>query len=106
MTTASADRDELLNLHATPKPVQLLKDAILDVTSRGGIVLDPFAGIGSVILAAHSAERRAFAIEIEPKFVDAAIRRVRAACQLEAIRESDGKSFSELEAACAQELTQ
>ena len=98
MTTASAERDELLKLHATPKSVLLLKDAILDVTSRGGVVLDPFAGIGSVFLAAHSAERRAFGIEIEPRFVDAAIRRMRTAFEIDAIRESDGASFSELEA--------
>ncbi|MCP3732093.1 DNA modification methylase [Sphingomonas sp. MG17] len=97
MTTASAERDETLKFHATPKPVLLLKDAILDVTSRTGIVLDPFAGIGSIILAAHSAERRAFAIEIEPGFVDVAIRRMRNAHGIDAIRESDGMSFSELE---------
>ncbi len=99
MTTASAERDELLKLHATPKSVQLLKDAILDVTSRGGIVLDPFAGIGSVFLAAHSAERRAYGIEIEPRFVDATLRRMRSAFGIDAIRESDGAFFTELEAA-------
>ncbi len=97
MTTASAERDELLRYHATPKSVPLLKDAILDVTSRGGIVLDPFAGIGSIFLAAHSAERRAFGIEIEPRFIDVAIRRMRSAFGIDAIRESDGLSFSELE---------
>ncbi|MEM7781240.1 MAG: DNA modification methylase [Pseudomonadota bacterium] len=97
MTTASAHRDELLGLHATPKPVQLLKDAILDVTVRGDIVLDPFGGIGSVALAAEEAQRRAFAIEIEPKFVDAAIRRMRDAFGIEAIRSRDGTSFGELE---------
>jgi DNA modification methylase len=101
MTTPSGERDELLRLHATPKPVQLLKDAILDVTRRGDIVLDPFAGIGSVAVAAHSADRRAYTIEIEPTFVDAAIRRMRSAYQLDAIRESDGASFSDLEAAAS-----
>jgi len=103
MTTASAERDDLLQLHATPKSVELLKDAILDVTSRGGIVLDPFSGIGSVFLAAHSAERRAFGIEIEPRFVDAAIRRMRSTFGLDAIRESDGASFTDLEEARARE---
>lgn len=104
MTTASAERDELLKLHATPKSVLLLKDAILDVTSRGGIVLDPFAGIGSLFLAAHSAERRAFGIEIEPKFVDVTLRRMRSAFGIDAIRKSDGMSFSELEAARTREV--
>ncbi|WEK45843.1 MAG: DNA modification methylase [Candidatus Andeanibacterium colombiense] len=104
MTTASSERDELLKLHATPKNVLLLKDAILDVTSRGGIVLDPFAGIGSIFLAAQSAERRAYGIEIEPKFVDATLRRMRSAFGIDPIREADGASFSELEAACDLEV--
>ncbi|MEO7246833.1 MAG: DNA modification methylase, partial [Novosphingobium sp.] len=99
MNTASAERDALLALHATPKPVLMLKDAILDVTTRGGIVLDPFAGVGSIALAAQSAERRAFCIEIEPRYVDAAIRRMQAAFGIDAIRASDGASFAALEAA-------
>jgi hypothetical protein len=101
MTTASAERSELLKCHATPKPVDLLQDAILDVTSHDGIVLDPFGGIGSTILAANAVERRGFLIEIEPSFVDAAIRRVCSATGLEAIRESDGRKFEDVEAECA-----
>lgn len=97
MNTPSAERDELLALHATPKPVAMLKDAILDVTTRGGIVLDPFAGIGSLLVAAQSAERRGFGIEIEPRFVDSAVRRMVAAYDFDAIREADGASFTELE---------
>lgn len=98
MTTASADRSELLKLHATPKPLDLLQEAILDVTSLGGIVLDPFGGIGSTMLAAHAVERRGYLIEIEPRFVDAAVRRMKAATGLEAVRASDGRTFSDLEA--------
>ena len=99
MTTASAERDETLKFHATPKNVMMLKDAILDVTTRGGIVLDPFAGIGSTMVAAHSAERRAYCIEIEPKFVDVAIRRMFRTYGIDAIRASDGASFRELDEA-------
>ena len=97
MTTATTERSELLKEHATPKPTDLLQDAILDVTARGGIVLDPFGGIGSTMVAAHAAERRAYLIEIEPRYVDVAIRRMRAAFGLEAIRVRDGASFSDLE---------
>ena len=96
MNTPSADRDELLALHATPKPVEMLKEAILDVTSRDGIVLDPFAGIGSLAVAAHAVQRRAYLIEIEPKFVDASLHRLRKAHGIDAIRASDGASFSKL----------
>lgn len=97
MNTPSVERDELLSEHPTPKPVQLLKDAILDVTNSGDIVLDPFAGIGSIILAAHACERRAFAMEIDPGYVDVSLRRVRKTLGIEPIRESDGMSFTELE---------
>lgn len=79
MNTASAERDELLRLHATPQPVLMLKVAILDVTTIGGIELDLFSGIGCVMLAVQSAERRAYCLEIEPRFVDAASRRLRSA---------------------------
>ncbi|MEO9461454.1 MAG: site-specific DNA-methyltransferase [Marinomonas sp.] len=98
MTTASSERADLLKEHATPKPVDLLQDAILDVTNKGGIVLDPFGGIGSTMLAAHACERRAHLIEIEPRYVDVTIRRMHSAHGVEAVRVSDGKFFSELEA--------
>lgn len=97
MTTATSERAELLKEHATPKPTDLLQDAILDVTTRGGIVVDPFGGIGSTMVAAHAAERRGYLIEIEPRYVDVAIRRIRKTFGLEAIRLQDGKTFSELE---------
>lgn len=97
MTTATSERDELLKDHATPKPTDLLKDAILDVTSHGGIVLDPFGGIGSTMVASHSAERCAYLMEIEPQYVDVAIRRMRKTFGVDAIRLQDGMSFSDLE---------
>lgn len=97
MNSPSAERSQLLKLHATPKPVELLREAILDVTSRNGIVLDPFAGVGSLAIAAHSVERRAFMIEIEPKYVDASLRRVAKVLGLDAVRKSDGAKFSELD---------
>jgi DNA methylase len=97
MTTASSERAELLKEHATPKPTDLLKDAILDVTTRRGIVLDPFGGIGSTMVAAEAAERCAYLIEIEPRYVDVTIRRMRKAYGLEAIRLRDGRTFSDTE---------
>ena len=97
MSTPSAERNELLKLHATPKPVELLKEAILDVTSRNGIVLDPFAGIGSLAIAAHATERRAYMVEIDPRYVDSALRRMVRTFGLDAVRASDGALFSELD---------
>lgn len=99
MTTASSERSDLLKSHATPKSVPMLQDAILDVTTYDGIVLDPFGGIGSTMLASHNVERRGYLIEIEPRFVDVAIRRMQAATGLKAARFGDGQTFDEVEAA-------
>ena len=98
MNTPSAERDELLAMHMTPKPLPLLRDAILDVTNHNEVVLDPFCGSGSIILAAHMVERRAFAMELDPRYVDTALRRVRKTLRIDPIREADGASFTELEA--------
>ncbi len=70
-----ATRAETLALHPTVKPVALLADAILDVTRRGEIVLDPFLGSGSTLIAAERVGRRCRGIERDPRYVDAALRR-------------------------------
>ena len=57
------------------KPVALIADAISDCTARGDIVLDPFLGVGSSILATERRDRRCYGIEIDPLYTDYAIRR-------------------------------
>ena len=64
-----------LALHPTVKPVALVADAILDASKRGGIILDPFAGSGSTLLAAEKTGRHAYAMELDPYYVDTIIRR-------------------------------
>ena len=54
------DRDAQLAMHPTVKPVAMVEDAILDCSRRGGIVLDPFAGSGTTIIAAERAGRRGY----------------------------------------------
>jgi DNA modification methylase len=75
MNVFSEERAEALTLHPTVKPVRLVADAILDVTRRGDIVLDGFIGSGTAILAAEQVGRVAYGVEIEPRYVDVAIRR-------------------------------
>jgi hypothetical protein len=94
---SSLQSDNLTADHPTPKPVALLREAILDVTNRHEIVLDPFAGSGSIILAAEAVERRAFCMELDPTYVDVALRRCRKTLGIEPVRASDGLTFSELE---------
>lgn len=69
------DRMTDLSDHPTVKPVALVADAIRDVTHLGEIVIDAFTGSGTTILAAEQTRRRAFGIEIEPRYVDFAVRR-------------------------------
>lgn len=64
-----------LTTHPTIKPLDLVADAILDSSNRGDIVLDPFCGSGTTLLAAEKSGRRARCMEIDPHYVDAAVRR-------------------------------
>lgn len=85
-----------LALHPTVKPVALIADAILDVSKRGDIVLDPFGGSGSTLLAADRVGRRARLIELDPLYVDTIIRRAEAALGISAVLAGTGETFSEV----------
>jgi DNA modification methylase len=64
-----------LQMHPTVKPVALVVDAIKDCSKQGDIVLDPFCGSGTIIVAAERTGRKARALEIDAAYVDVAIRR-------------------------------
>ena len=64
-----------LSLHPTAKPVALVADAIRDCSERKGIILDPFGGVGSTLIAAEKTERKARLIELDPRYVDATLKR-------------------------------
>ena len=57
------------------KPIKLVSDAILDSTRRDDIVLDPFLGSGTTLLAAERTNRRCYGIELDPLYVDTAVER-------------------------------
>ena len=90
-------RDAELAMHPTVKPVALVADAIRDCSKRGGIILDPFAGSGTTIIAAERTGRRAAAMEIDPAYVDTAIGRWQGVTGQSAIHIKSGRSFTELE---------
>jgi DNA modification methylase len=96
VNTFRAGRLDELKCHPTVKPVALVADAIKDCTRRGDIVLDTFCGSGTTILAAERVGRRAYTIEIEPRFVDVAIKRWQAFSRKDAIHADSGLSFDEL----------
>lgn len=82
---------ELLALHPTVKPVGLIADAIRDCSHRKGIVLDPFAGSGTILIAAERTGRHARAIELHPQYVDVAIQRWQRVTGKQAILSATGQ---------------
>lgn len=66
---------EGLAIHPTAKPIALLADILLDCTKRGDVVVDPFSGSGSTLIAAQRTGRIARVIELDPRYVEAAVRR-------------------------------
>ena len=80
------------------KPTALLADALLDVTARGDIVIDPFLGSGSTLIAAERTGRRCRGVEIDPLYVDVIVRRYQAETGREAILEATGETFAALAA--------
>jgi len=75
VNTFKAGREEELSLHPTTKPVQMLADAIKDLSARGDIVLDLFGGSGSTLIAAEKTGRRAYLCELDPVYCDRILQR-------------------------------
>lgn len=89
-------RKQDLTDHPTVKATGLIYELVLDLSTRNGIVLDPFLGSGTTLIAAHRAGRRGFGMELDGKFVDVAIRRIRERAGLKAVLSETGESFEEV----------
>jgi DNA modification methylase len=98
VNTFRAGRLEELTLHPTVKPTALVTDAIKDCSRRGAIVLDPFGGSGSTLIAAQTSGRSARLIEFDPAYCDVIIRRFEAATGTPATLMSTGQSFEDVAA--------
>jgi DNA modification methylase len=96
VNTLKAGRLDELALHPTVKPVAMIADAIKDVSRRGAIVLDPFGGSGSTLIAAHKTGRRARLAELDPVYVDRIIRRWQAYAKDDAVLAATGERFDEI----------
>jgi DNA modification methylase len=88
-------RDADLEVHPTVKPLAMVMDAILDCSNRGDIVLDPFSGSGTTLCAAHRTHRRGAAIELDPLYVDASLKRLCSTSGLIATL-ADGRTFEDV----------
>lgn len=94
-------RAAALSMHPTVKPTALVADAILDCSKRRDLVLDSFAGSGTILIAAHRTGRRARAIELDPAYVDVSLRRFRRVTGMDPVHAETGKSLTGLEAELA-----
>jgi DNA modification methylase len=93
------EEGDLLAIHPTVKPVTMVADAILDCSARGDIVLDPFTGSGTTLIAAERVGRTGPGMEIDPLYVDAAIRRWQRYTGENAVHIDTGRRFDDVEAA-------
>jgi DNA modification methylase len=91
VNTLKAGRMDELALHPTVKPVAMVADAIKDCSKRGGMVLDPFCGSGTILIATHKTGRRGRAIELDPLYCDTALRRWQDYAQDDAILAETGE---------------
>ncbi|TDQ43811.1 site-specific DNA-methyltransferase [Tepidicella xavieri] len=83
------------DLHPTMKPVELVERAIRNSSRPGDVVLDPFGGSGTTLIAAEKAGRVARLIELDPKYADVIVRRWQDFTGQQATREADGVAFDQ-----------
>ena len=95
-SSLGSDARQGLQDHPTVKPVAMLADALLDLTQRDEIVLDPFLGSGSTLIAAHQTGRICRGIEIDPLYVDLIVRRYQEVTGATATLEETSESFAAL----------
>jgi len=84
------------DLHPTMKPVDLVERAIRNSSRPGDVVMDPFGGSGTTLIAAEKSGRQARLIELDPKYADVIVRRWQSYAGAQAVREADGVTFDDL----------
>ena len=97
INTMRKGRMEELAMHPTVKPVALVADAIMDSTKRGQIVLDPFAGSGTTLIAAHKTGRVARCIELDGHYCDVIVRRWEALTRGDAVNQARDLTFKSIQ---------
>jgi DNA modification methylase len=96
MNSFGDGRDVALASHPTSKPVLMIADAIRDCTKRGDVLLDTFVGSGSALMAADETGRAFAGSDLDPAYVDVAVRRWQAKARRDAINEATGETFDEM----------
>lgn len=91
-----AGRMDDLEMHPTVKPTALVADAIQDCSERQGVVLDCFGGSGTTLMAAEKTGRRARVMELDPRYVDVAVKRWGRVAKAEPLHAGTGRPFDEV----------
>lgn len=105
-SSLGSDARRGLKDHPTVKPVAMLADALLDLTQRGEIVLDPFFGSGSTVIAAHKTGRVCRGVELDPLYADVIIRRYQTATGDAGVLAATGETFAVVAARRGKEAAQ
>ncbi len=92
-SSLGSDARRGLKDHPTVKPTAMLEDALLDLTNRGEIVIDPFLGSGSTLVAAEATGRVCHGVELDPLYVDVIVRRYQAITGGVAVHAETGETF-------------
>jgi DNA modification methylase len=95
-SSLGSDARRGLKDHPTVKPTAMLEDALLDLTNRGDLIIDPFLGSGSTLIAAEATGRVCRGVELDPLYVDVIIRRCEAATGDPAVLVETGETFQAL----------
>ena len=95
-SSLGSDARRGLKEHPTVQPTAMLEDALLDLTNRGDIVIDPFLGSGSTLIAADATGRVCRGVELDPLYVDVIIRRYEAVSGEAAVHVESGETFNGL----------
>jgi DNA modification methylase len=91
----SRDQDAT-TIHGTQKPVECMRRPMLNNSSPGQAVYEPFSGSGSTIIAAETTGRAAYAMDLDPAYVDVAVQRWQAFKGKTAVLDGDGRTFEEI----------
>jgi DNA modification methylase len=102
-SSRSGREGDMLEHHPTPKPVEMIADAILDCTEHGDRIIDCFLGSGTALIAAERTGRVCHGMELDPLYVDVAVRRWQAWTGLEATDAETGLTFDQVAALGAEE---
>ncbi|MDI9849891.1 site-specific DNA-methyltransferase, partial [Rhodoblastus sp. 17X3] len=102
-SSLGSDARRGLQDHPTVKPTAMLEDALLDLTHRGDIVIDPFLGSGSTLLAADAVGRVCCGVELDPNYLDLVVRRYEVVTGRNVVLEETGETYGSLATRRAEE---